>query len=629
MAIVRLLFQLPALTDGAALALAFGEAYEPTDYELILEASVPLPGFSAVVSINYDATLEASVPLPTFSAELNFDLNVARPLVAEAAARHQDCLPNFESVEGAHQDGVAMHEGFTLEHRDGIFVDSEMRAVWQDGLRIDAELAADYQDGIFIDGQMRARWQDGTPVYDQATARHQDSLPPLTGEVNGRYADMLNFIGAWVDGSWQDGVRLVSMTDGRWGVALPLNLWHVVKYQDGIPPPAGIGQPTEPPVDEDPCYIPPPGDDVVLTFKDPAGTTRLLFFCERHPVEPPAGTIVVPVKKVYMVINTLDLRKVDGNVPITCYSMSLTLDSDSWTWGFRASVHDSAFADLQYVDGVPVELEATINGNAYRVLAEDIQRDRTFGRVQLTVSGRGKNAYLADRWSPILTFTNEFERTAQQLMDDALTLNGVPLGWNVDFQLEDWEVPAGVWSARGSYMQAITTIAAAAGGYVQPHDTDMTLLVLPRYPVAPWNWAAEVTPDFSIPADVATAETTGWVTKQEFNRVYLSGVTQGVLARITKEGADGSAVAPMVVDALMTDEIVARQRGTAILGNTGRQAMFTLRMPVLAETGIIKPGAFVDYYEGAVSRLGLVRSVGVEVQSLDSVWQTLTLETHE
>ena len=50
--------------------------------------------------------------------------------------------------------------------------------------------------------------------------------------------------------------------------------------------------------------------------------------------------------------------------------------------------------------GEPVELLATINGAAVRLLAESISRDRRFGDARLNVGGRGRVAWLADPYAP-------------------------------------------------------------------------------------------------------------------------------------------------------------------------------------------------------------------------------------
>lgn len=65
-----------------------------------------------------------------------------------------------------------------------------------------------------------------------------------------------------------------------------------------------------------------------------------------------------------------------------------------------------------------------------------------------------------------------------------------------------------------------------------------------------------------------------------------------------------------------------------MLGDTGRQIEHTLRLPVLAETGVIQPGAFIEYEDNGASRIGIVRSTQVEARMPD-VWQTLGVEVHD
>lgn len=404
-----------------------------------------------------------------------------------------------------------------------------------------------------------------------------------------------------------------------------------VLWEDGIPPQAGKS-PVPPgggvTPEEPPCYTTPEGDKVVLLFKDSAVlNANLLFKCGRvAPVEPTA-TIVVPVKRAYIVINQVNLRRVSDNTEIPCKSINLSLDTDSWTWGFNASVHYTALSLVEPQNfGEPVELVVTINGANYRVLVESISRDRTFGSTSISVSGRGKSAVLADPYSPIFTFTNTGVRTAQQLMNDALMDNGVSIGWEVDFGLDDWSVPAGVFSHTGSYMSAVKAIAEAAGGYIMPDPVLNRLYVKPRYQVAPWNFHT-LTADYSLPSAVTARESIVWTDKANYDSVYVSGTSTGVTALVKKTGTSATYPAQMVVDPLITDDIAARQRGTAILGNTGRIANVTLSLPVLAETGIIVPGKIIDYVDGGVTRRGITRGVTVST-AMPSIRQTIEVETH-
>jgi len=341
------------------------------------------------------------------------------------------------------------------------------------------------------------------------------------------------------------------------------------------------------------------------------------------PTPDPSGTWIVPTEQVYVVINETSLVRVSDNALIPTTSMSLSLDADSWTWGFNAAVPMSAYelvADL-------TEVLAAVNGVQIRLVVESISRERTFANDWLRISGRGRAAELGAPYSPVLSYTNPSARTAQQLANDALLDNGVPLPWDVEWNLTDWLVPAGTWSLQGVRMDAIRAIAAAAGGYVQPHNTLQVVRILHRYPVAPWDWGT-MTPDYELPATVVQREGIEWVTKPAYNRVFVSGTTaDGINGQVTRAGTDGGFVAPMVTDPLITHADAARQRGTTILADTGNQALVTLRLPILEETGIIVPGDTVRYVDGATTRIGIVRATSVDV-GYPEVWQTLKVETH-
>ena len=108
----------------------------------------------------------------------------------------------------------------------------------------------------------------------------------------------------------------------------------------------------------------------------------------------------------------------------------------------------------------------------------------------------------------------------------------------------------------------------------------------------------------------------------------MSGQERGVLGQITRTGTAGDLVAPMVTDPLITTADAARQRGLSVLGDTGRQAIVSLSLPVLPETGVIAPGKFVRYTDNGVTRIGLSRSVSVEASGPGALRQSIVLETH-
>ena len=108
-------------------------------------------------------------------------------------------------------------------------------------------------------------------------------------------------------------------------------------------------------------------------------------------------------------------------------------------------------------------------------------------------------------------------------------------------------------------------------------------------------------PGFVLPSAATARESLEWKDAARYNGVYVSGVSAGVLGWVKRTGTAGDELAPMVVDPLITEAVAARQRGIAVLADTGRQIEVTLRLPVLPETGVIEPGGFVEYQDGSVT----------------------------
>lgn len=650
MADVDLIFRQAPLSQPAD--LIFGESENLPDVEVTLAATLPsltvaiglgepvlitldatLPGLQVAVAVTTIAEMELLAALPGLTVNMVtiYKSEAARPLVGRVESGFQQAVGVDVSVMQGQQSGVPVPAGAEARYEKAIRTEAGITASHKNGGRLRNAAAARHQEAqralALVSTSYANMLRSMRPVLNTVWQEAEKRRSGYTNDWQERYRDRRPSLIS----SWGEAQRLLAQVADDSAEALPLSKgWHT-SYQEAMVPPPGMYIPPVPPEPGERCYTPPLGSLVHLLFADGPGDTNLVFICERH-VTPPTDTIIVPVKRVYMVINNTTLMKVVGSVKtvLPTYSMSLSLDVDSWTWGFSASLPAETLDALRPDgDGTPVELEASINGVAYRVLAEKLGRDRSFGRAAIRVTGRGKSALLSQPYAPIKTFSNSIERTAQQLMNDALTLNGVPIGWDVDWQIDDWLVPAGVWNKQGAYIDALTAIAGAAGAYLQPHPTDKVMRVLARYPLAPWDWVADMVSDFELPSSVTSTEGIEWLDKTPYNRVFVSGVSAGVIGQVTRTGTAGDVLAPMVTDALITDTIAARQRGRTVLSDTGRQALISLRLPVLAETGIIWPGKSVRYNDLGDMKLGIVRSTGVETNGQPDVWQNIIVETHE
>lgn len=481
-----------------------------------------------------------------------------------------------------------------------------------------------FQEGV-SKGQsytVRGRFQEGREDVRLYTSNSfQEGVPHRRGNWM-RFQDGLRDRRVNTYPRWQETTPQITPYTGKAGPAKQQHVPRYSIYQEAWPPRPGVSPRPVPPV------VPPPYWGTVLLFQCPPLEFPNLVFGGKTPCDTDTqGAIVVPVRKVYIVINSATLHRVEGNIPLPVKNMSLSLDVDSWTWQFSAGLAARCLPDLEPSStGAPVEVSAVVNGIAFRFLVEGISRDREFGASSISIQGRGKTALLDTPYSLEQSFTNAGARTAQQIMGDILTVNNVPMGWDIGFNLTDWLIPAGVFSAQGSYISALKKVSESVGAYLLPDPVLQAFSVNPRYPILPWEWNLAV-PDIDLPSSVTLKEAIAWEEKPRYNRVYVSGVESGVLGQVTINGTAGDVLAPMVTDSLITQAVAARQRGISILANTGRKARVTLSLPILPTTGVIQPGKFVAYTDAGVSRIGIVRSVSVET-NLPVIRQTIGVETH-
>lgn len=387
------------------------------------------------------------------------------------------------------------------------------------------------------------------------------------------------------------------------------------------------------------------------------------------PIEPPidplvppdplptTGLLIIPNLKAYIVHNRITLERSDSGAHIELLAFAASLDYQSHTWTWSATTVPEFEAHLQpAADGAPAEFTARINDHpiALRLLA--VRRERRFGSVRLHLSGAGKNAVLAAPAAPQMLFTNVRAMTARQMAQEALSVNGVSLGWTLRWHIDDWFIPQPhIWQHQGSYLSAVCDIAAAVGGYVQPANTAAALRVLPLYPHAPWHWAERLRPQLDVPAAACEWEGVQRRERARYNRAWVGGTSAGVFGPATRAGTSGERDAPQVLHPLITHAAAHRARALAVLSDTGPQDWVTLSLPIYRrslatpqdggdsdgdseatlapmdiDAGIIaRPGTVVRYRPASDSApmLGIVRECSIEF-SAPKLRQRIVLETH-
>lgn len=613
---------------GPPNVLVFGEPEEQSSGAAYALGRIALPLFmaagAAIATMPPHATAAGALPLPAFMVQgaARYTSAVSRPLVGKASVGWQVAGQIEGGVAVKHQSAARAKVGRVAAWQDAVPLVSGASPVWQEALHARAAASVRYQAARELQQAAGLRYQEAVRARSGAVAQWQEAQRLALGSLGVRYQEAEG-MRRDVRARWQEAVRAQGRHVGAFGAAQQFDIGKVSRWQAAMYPLPGRSVIVPPVVD--PCYVP----STTLVFSESQRySTTLIFVCERHTTPPGGETIIVPIRRAYIVQNNITLVRVDSGEALEATAFAMSLDADSWTWQWSATLPWSALPIIKRdIRSGPVDILATVNGVQYRLAAENYRRDRRFADAKVQVQGRGRAAMLGAPSSPVLNHQSASARSIAQLMELALTYNGVGIGWGIDFGIADWAVPGGTWNFEGTHIDAVLDIASAAGAIVQPHRTDATLRILPRYPVAPWRWNT-VAPDFVLPAAAVSVEGIEYTPKPDYNRVFIAGTNEaGVLGQITRAGTAGDSIAPMVTHSLMTHSDGAQQRGLAVLGDTGLQASVSLRLQVLPETGLILPGAMVRYEDGAESYLGLVRSAALDWQR-PTLRQTLILETH-
>ena len=631
MASTDLVFKKP-WKGGNPVDLVFGDdGGEPgiPNARLVIAARMPGLRSRSLVHVRKDIVGAGRMPVLRCRAAVRYNSDTARPTVAQVLSKAQLAVALDASLDGHWQKTSALPQAWQAKAEQAQSLSTISQLLhWQQAQR--ASLGADarmQQAQPLPTAPQLLRWQQAELVRLGQNIQAEQAVKTQTG-VLFRFEEALRDRRLGMVVLAQDAAGLQRQILIGAGPAQALYLASQVRHQQAMRPPAGRSTIKPPEPEKEGCYEQLVGGPIELLFcKSWTSVANLVFACCKSG-GPQPGKVIVPVRKVYIVLNQIVLTRLDTGVELPALGFNMSLDFQSWTWNWSASLHKNAATHLgRGQDGQPAQLLAQVNGVPFKLCLERTSRDRSFmPQERWSVSGRGLASVLSEPWARSMSFGNPSQAlTAHQLALEALKINGVGIGWDIDWQLQDWPVQAGAWALQGSYIDAINDIAAAAGGYVQPHNTDQVLRILPKYPAAPWAWG-DVTPDFEIPAAVAEVEGTEFVDKPDYNRVFVGGVSAGVFGPITRAGTAGDLIAPQVTHALITDVTAQRQRGLAELANTNRQAILTLTMPVLPEAGVILPGKFVRY-QGSETAMGIVRSTAIS-WAAPRLRQTLEIETH-
>jgi hypothetical protein len=599
------------------------------------------PPASSNVVLNFGATggtavdpaelaLSMTKSAPYFAITALYASNVSRPVGIEQDMAWQPAAQEHDSSEGgwgyAQIDrqytsvpwGLGQHLSNQLAERHGqLDRDRGFISVpWLQARRADAEAF----DELFVD-LARDRLFLKLP-WQLAQARSQmmaDGFVQL-------YPFKHNKVARWQEAAYLSRVEALAFNHGK-----DFAWWTKIPWEEGRKPPPGRELPYVPPVT--PPYVPFYNLNFrcKCTFPDPLNV--LLNF----GLDPCPGSVEVPARKVYFIVNSISLKRVSDNVPVDILGASVGIDNNSWCWSFGASIPYHHLDRIEPTSSGPVEVELEINGIIWRFLVEEYDEKKQFGKTDISIKGRSVTAYLESPYAPVRSFTQSTSLTSRQFAEAELTRAGLITGFTLDWQLIDalgWQMPANTWSYSDlTPIQVIQAIAQGAGGFVNSHPSDKQLLVLPEYPAAAWEWAS-ATIAKSIPKTLIKNQNLRWTEKPLYNGVYVSGENTGVTDFIKRAGTDGAFQAPMFVSPMISDHAASRSKGVAILSAGGKQAQVGLELPMEPTLGLLTPGMMIEVTNGGYGTetawRGLVRSTAISAAWGNglTVSQSIDLERH-
>jgi hypothetical protein len=485
-----------------------------------------------------------------------------------------------------HDPRLAWQQGETLEQR--------LLLRWSSSNDVDATRRMVWQWGDTHEQRTRLPWSD-VPAKDQPRSLAWDEADPR------RVARRL----AWGNPPPKDTARTLPHDQGQhlqhdwftpwgnppakdarstlpWGWAEPLRQ-QFVEIAPPVPiiPPGGI------------CYAVPPGDQV-----------RLPLGARGAYTPPPGDAVPLPlicddkrrfyvIKRTRIMNHTLSVVRLPDRTPIEVQAVSIRADLDSWAWSVELAPSRRADYHLLVPDTTgPREIEVAMDGHVWTFVIESVRERRQMPQSTFTATGRSRTAALASPYAIAKNYINPSPTTAAQAAARELEFTPFSLDW----QLTDWPLPAGTWAySQLTPMAAINRLAEAAGGVVQSHPEDLTVIVRPAYSSAPWQWAA-AEPDVALDGQSTLEMGVDWQPGPQYLGVYVSGESQGVLINVIRQGSAGSPYAQMIVDPLITDQVPAIGRGIRVIADAENQRPTDVLLPLLAgnQPGIIRPGELVE-----------------------------------
>lgn len=319
----------------------------------------------------------------------------------------------------------------------------------------------------------------------------------------------------------------------------------------------------------------------------------------------------------YVAQAALAVQDLRTGLPLPVSAVQMQLPEGSDIWDLQAT-GPSALADALEAGEQPALLQVEVGASMWRFVVETIDRPQAFNSPSVTVRGLSLASLAGQPYQPQQDWITDAPTTAAQICAIANTFTNVAVQWLAP----DWPVPAGAWSTSADPLGVVRQVAAAIRAEVEAHPSEYTLLVRPRYPVAPNLWAT-TPPDWQVAWEAVETARQERQDRPAYDGVLVAGQGTGGAALVRLAGTAGSVQAPMVTNALLTDPVAQAEAGAAILWGYAGRTRETRTLQVYDQ--VIQRGALVRFVDPTATWVGMVRGVSVQA-TLESARQTVTVE---
>jgi hypothetical protein len=479
---------------------------------------------------------------------------------------------------------LTLSESIHSTHGQGLRLSRNQSIGWQENLKIRITR------GLYFDESIKLRLNREFAHQEMIRKRRNITFSHQVAHV---FEKRISF-------DWDKGLELITKDDIAWDKA------KAIHYRK---------QPIQPwPEPELPKY---------------QGTGDLNFVCLCHDVDSHNVVLnfgaddcipAIPNKNWWHILNTLSVIRLDNGKEINVLDGNYSTDRSCWCWSYSLTVPASEIGKLEPVNGQPVILKITVNGNEHQMLLENRRRSRKFAQDTYTLIGRSQTALLAAPTAPLRSFLQENERTSVQLCQ--AELDRVFSDTQLDWQLIDelgWIVERESLSYSNlAPIDAIKMVVESGGGFIYSEKSSNTLTIKPLYKKAFWDSLTTDEYDRLIPESIVTTQSTDYELYPDYNGITLTNDRKALVAQVKRTGTSADNLLQPENNPLF-NHVSMGAYGKAKLAKAGMVETHTYSMPISPEVGECMPGevlAFNAEWWGIVDSISVSFSHAVVNQTV-------------